>query len=240
MLHPVLPGVFLIDLPWVNAWLLAKGPDAVLIDTGTVRDRDRLLRALNKALPEAFRLHSVLLTHGHCDHAGNAAFLAERFGARLCAHAEEVPYLATRRTYIPGGLRALSPGGLLFALGERAYPVKRRAVEVVLAEGHCAETPIGPLRVVHTPGHTPGHVSYLHEAEGWLFSGDALIHVIPWLRRTGLSAPMPMFSTDMQEARRSVRRIAEIGPTALLAGHGRPLVEETAAAIRAFAQRLPA
>lgn len=239
MLLPALPGVFLIDLPWVNAWLLAKGPDAVLIDTGTVRDRSRLLSALTEALPDSFCLHAVLLTHGHCDHAGNAAYLAEQFGARLCAHAEEVPYLATRRTYVPRGLRALSPGGLLFALGERVYPVKRRAVDVVLAEGHSVETPIGPLRVIHTPGHTLGHVSYLHEAEGWLFSGDALINVIPWSRRTGLSSPMPMFTTDLEEARRSVRRIAEIGPMALLAGHGWPLVEDTAATIRAFAQRLP-
>jgi hydroxyacylglutathione hydrolase len=239
MQRPVFPGLYQIALPWTNVWLLAKGRDAVLIDCGTCRDRRRLLAALAEALPADYRLHAVLLTHGHCDHAGNAAFLAERFGARLHAHREEVPFLAARHTYIPRGLRALGPRGLIFALGEAAFPVKRRAVDVTLEEGDRVETPLGPLTVIHTPGHTPGHTAYFHEREGWLFSGDALLNVIPFIMRTGLSLPPPLFSADMPGVRRSARRIAEIGPRALLAGHGWPHQQDTAAALRAFVKTLP-
>jgi glyoxylase-like metal-dependent hydrolase (beta-lactamase superfamily II) len=232
-LHPVFPGVSLINLPWVNAWLLHKDNEAVLIDTGTRWDRKRLL----SALPRGSRFTSVLLTHGHCDHAGNAAFLADHCGARLIAHEEEVVFMETRRTYVPRGMGALSASGLLFAAGEVVFPVRRHKVDRIVQEGDRIETPIGPLTVLHTPGHTPGHVSYLHEGEGWLFSGDALINVIPWVRRTGLCLPVPVFTSDIEAGHRSARRIAELGPAALLAGHGWPLVQDTAAAIRSFIAR---
>src|SRR5205807_9685567 len=86
-----LPGVFHIDLPWTNAWLLARDGDAMLIDSGTCRDRRALVAALEQVLPSGFHLRAVLLTHAHIDHAGNAAYLAERYEARLYAHAFESP-----------------------------------------------------------------------------------------------------------------------------------------------------
>src|SRR5437773_325945 len=54
----VLPGVFHIDLPWTNAWLLARDGEAMLIDSGTCRDRSALIAALETALPDGFRLQA--------------------------------------------------------------------------------------------------------------------------------------------------------------------------------------
>ena len=67
-----------------------------------------------------------------------------------------------------------------------------------------------------------------------MFSGDALITVIPIKRRAGLSLPMPVFSKDCAAARVSAERIAEIGPSALLAGHGWPILTDTSQSIRSF------
>jgi len=110
----VFPGVTLIDLPWVNAYLLHKDRDAVLIDTGTHPDRRRVQAALSEVLPEGFRLTTVLLTHGHSDHAGNAALLADRFDAQLVAHRLEEPFVTGKKSYAPGGMRTLGPSSLLF------------------------------------------------------------------------------------------------------------------------------
>jgi glyoxylase-like metal-dependent hydrolase (beta-lactamase superfamily II) len=128
---------------------------------------------------------------------------------------------------------------MLFRLGERIYPVERGKVHACLKQGDVVETPIGELRVVHTPGHTGGHVSYFHERHGWLFSGDAILNIIPLIRKTGLSLPMAVFSIDMREAARSVKTLATLRPTALLAGHGPPHLEDTADALCRFAARLP-
>src|SRR5688572_10231008 len=114
MLHPVAPGVWQIAFPWTNAWLLARGGEAMLIDCGTRWDRKVLEKALEEAVPSGFTLRSVLLTHAHCDHAGNAAFLAEKYGAELVCHTLEEPFLATRCTYAPRGIRGFSRSGLLF------------------------------------------------------------------------------------------------------------------------------
>jgi glyoxylase-like metal-dependent hydrolase (beta-lactamase superfamily II) len=247
MLLPVFPGVFLVDLPWVNGWLLARGDEAMLIDSGTARDRpvlvDKLENGLEaQGLSAPLRLHSLLLTHGHCDHAGNMAFLAESTGAKVYAHRDEWGYLALpngrKQTYVPPGWRALSAKGLLFALGEWVWPVTRREPDYLVQEGSRIETPVGTLLVLHTPGHTPGHISFYHEREGWLFAGDALLNVVPWVRRNGISMAPPIFTSDWQQALQSGRRIAELGPSALLSGHGWAHTQNTAAAIRAyFAQR---
>jgi glyoxylase-like metal-dependent hydrolase (beta-lactamase superfamily II) len=237
MLRSVLSGVWQVDLPWTNAWILAKDGDVVLIDSGTRWDRAAVVRGLKKACPGGFRLRSVLLTHGHCDHAGNAAFLAERYGAKVYCGVEERPFLATRRTYIPPGIRAVSLSGLLFAAGEVVFPVKRRAPEVAVRQGDLVDTPLGPLSVIETPGHTPGHVSYFHGGEGWLFSGDALINVIPWIRKTGLSLPIKVFSWDVRLGAESAWKIAGLNPSAMYPGHGPPLRQDTAATICRFLEQ---
>src|SRR5436190_23888439 len=100
----VLPRVSLIDLPWTNVWILHDGNQVMVVDTGTRQDRKAVLNGLHKTLPHDFDLKSVLLTHGHCDHAGNAAYLCEEFGAKLVAGKDEAPFIATRRTYVPQGI----------------------------------------------------------------------------------------------------------------------------------------
>jgi glyoxylase-like metal-dependent hydrolase (beta-lactamase superfamily II) len=235
----VLPGVIHIDLPWTNVWALHNDKDVSLIDSGTRQDRRAILHLLVTSLPAGFRVSNVLLTHGHCDHAGNAAFLCEKFGSKLFAGRREEPFIATRKTYIPPGIGGLSPKGLVFAAAEVLFPVKRRAVDVCIQDGDEVATPIGNLRVVDTPGHTVGHISFYHEERGILFSGDALLTVIPFTRRGGMSIAPQIFSTDRTAARNSVRRLAELNPSALLAGHGWPWVEDTACAVRNYADSLP-
>jgi glyoxylase-like metal-dependent hydrolase (beta-lactamase superfamily II) len=230
----VLPGVSLIDLPQENVWVLQGGGEAALVDTGLSWSRRRLMVALDQALEPGSRLTSIFLTHGHCDHAGNAAFLARQFGAKVYCHRIEEPYVSTRRLYGRPGLHKL-----MFLIGEAVLPVRRFPVDVLVEDGDVVPSPIGPLRVIHSPGHTRGHVSYFQEGLGCLFSGDAILNVIPFARKTDLCLSPPIFTEDIVTAASSARRLAEVRPSALLSGHGWPHTENTADALQAFVRGLP-
>src|SRR5579871_2900857 len=78
LIREVAANVYEISLAWSNAYLLLADGESALIDTGLRKDRDRLLAALAHVGIRSGRLSAVYLTHAHCDHAGNAAFLAAR------------------------------------------------------------------------------------------------------------------------------------------------------------------
>jgi glyoxylase-like metal-dependent hydrolase (beta-lactamase superfamily II) len=237
-LRPVLPGVTLVDLPLVNVWLLHDDQEAFVVDTGSYWDRRALSAAIGTVLDRGIRLTGILQTHGHCDHAGNTAWLRRHHGAKVHAHAAEVPHISELRPYGPAGWRRLSRSGLLFLAGEAVFPTRRCPVDVVLHDGDVISSPIGPLRVVHSPGHTDGHVAYLQEERGWLLSGDAIINVIPWVRRTALSLAVPVFSVSMAQCAESARRLAALDASVLLPGHGWARLENTARDVRDWAERL--
>ncbi len=243
----VAEGVFRMRLAWTQVYVLTDNSstgsgDFALCDTGTRSDRMALLAALRSLGLDAKRCRAVLLTHGHCDHAGNAAFFAAR-GAVLMAHEDERRFLETCRTYVARGWRALSPVGmaqsLMFVLGELLYPVRRHRLDRALRDGERVMTPAGEWRVVHTPGHTPGHIAFWRESDGTLLSGDALLTVKPFVRRDELAVPPAIFNADTQRVPASARRLSSLEPRTLLPGHGKPLREDTAAQITAFVAALP-
>jgi glyoxylase-like metal-dependent hydrolase (beta-lactamase superfamily II) len=90
------------------------------------------------------------------------------------------------------------------------------------------------LRIVGTPGHTPGHVSVFDPSTGVLVAGDAL-------RTTGwLVGPDPQYTADQARAAESVRKLATLDVRTILPGHGAPLTSGAAEELRKLAASLPA
>ena len=234
------PNTFPIPLFWSNAYLLVEGRRAALIDTGLRRDRPALLTALQARGFGADEIEAVYLTHGHCDHAGNAAYFAER-GAKVYAHRREAPYLGLpRRTYAGNFAQSLRRpvSSLAFSIGEILYPVERRTPDILLEEGDLIDAPGGALRVVACPGHSPGHIAFYRARDAALFSGDAVMNIIPGRRTSGLHLPLRIFSSDWAQAKQSVQILAALHPQILLSGHGGPLRHETASRLAKWADSL--
>lgn len=137
-----------------NCYLLGceESGTAAIIDPGD--QGDLLLGALRKV---GLTLESVLLTHGHIDHVGAVGTLLESTGARVYLHHDEAQMLET-----------LELQARLFSLP----PPDPVPVHVWLGDGDQLLVGSITLRVLHTPGHTPGSVCFHHE--GILFSGDTL------------------------------------------------------------------
>ena len=83
-----------------------------------------------------------------------------------------------------------------------------------------------------TPGHALGHITFWQPERRIAFCGDVMMHL------AGLTLPFAPFTPDMDENRRSVRRVANLQPEAVLFGHGKPLLQNTARRVLAFADRV--
>ncbi len=238
--RPLTETIFQIPLAWSHVYALTDPGtrETTLVDTGLQKDRSRLLEALTEIGVPVEAVTRVLLTHGHCDHAGSAAFFADR-GAEIVAHRRELPFLLVpRRTYAPSGLRRLIRpiSSTLFLLGESRFPVPRLNRVMDCGEGQTFSTPAGTLEAIHTPGHTPGHTAYLDRTTGILFSGDAILNIVPVRLSTAPSLPMRVFTENWGEAKRSAKRLVSLSPRWLLSGHGVPLQRETTEVLRRWAQ----
>lgn len=127
-----------------------------LIDTGHAKSRRNLFAALGGR-----PVHTVLLTHHHEDHAGNAAAVQQAFGADVLAHTLGAEWLNR-------GVR-VSPLGLLIS---GSVP-KVRATAIVDGQEIVREG--FRLRAIHTPGHTDDHLAFHEPDRGWLFPGDLYV-----------------------------------------------------------------
>jgi glyoxylase-like metal-dependent hydrolase (beta-lactamase superfamily II) len=198
-----------------GVWLLRGYPpdmfnvylmEDVLVDAATRWARGRILRQLRRRRPRL-----VALTHCHPDHQGVARLVCRQFKAPLACHELDVP--ATE------GRAPMAPGNWILRLGMRFWAGPAARVTRVLQDGD----EIAGFRVIHLPGHTPGHIIFFRDSDRVAVAGDVLanINFITW--KPGLREPPPFFCDSAAENRASVRKLAALQPSVVCFGHGPPL-----------------
>lgn len=215
-------NVIFVGTPAPNA------KDWVLIDAGVTGTVRAILRGIENRFGKGARPNAIVLTHGHFDHVGALSELAEEWNIPIYAHGLEQPYLNGSQSYPPPDP---SVGGGLMSTLSRFYPRGpvdvSRWLAVLPADGLVPTLP--GWQWIHTPGHSPGHVSLWRESDRTLIAGDAFITTAQESayaiirQEPELHGPPMYYTTDWESARASVERLAKLDPELIITGHGPPL-----------------
>ncbi|EGK07241.1 metallo-beta-lactamase [Desmospora sp. 8437] len=227
----VLPDLYCYTDQIVNVVLVGNpdpGDHWVLVDTGMPGTANRIVDIAEKRFGENSPPQAIILTHGHFDHVGTVVDLVEKWGVPVYAHEAELPFLTGKLSYpepdgsVEGGLVAkLSP---MFP----NEPVNLGS-HVTALPGDGSIPHMSGWRWIHTPGHTPGHISLFRDQDRSLIAGDALITVKQdsiyqvITQEKELNGPPRYLTTDWDAAKKSVKKLAALKPAAMVTGHGHPL-----------------
>ncbi|HEY1188240.1 MAG TPA: MBL fold metallo-hydrolase [Gemmata sp.] len=226
------PDVFRVPLSIVNAYLIGSPLSTdrgwVLVDAGLSVSGAAIVATAAAAFGPRARPAAIVLTHGHFDHVGSVQSLAELWDAPVFAHPLELPYLTGRSDYPPPDPAV---GGGAMALLSPLY--SRRCIDLsarVRALPDDGGVPYLPgWRWVHTPGHTPGHVSLFRDADRVLIAGDAFVTtkqeslIAALFKPQAIHGPPAYFTTDWKAAGESVQALAALDPEVAATGHGVPM-----------------
>ena len=149
-----------------NVFLISNGVNCILVDTSVKNKWGSLNKKISKLCEEGAALTSLILTHSHFDHVGNAASVKEKYGAKVIAHRNEAGNLSKGKTSLPKGTILLTKWFDVF--GEKAaQSVKYEPVKYdVLVDDRYDLNEMGfNAYIMHTPGHTEGSVSVIIDDE---------------------------------------------------------------------------
>jgi len=200
----------------------------VLIDAGIPGRSGAIMRYASDRFAPGVPPTAIILTHGHFDHVGTLEKLAAEWNAPIFAHPLELPYLNGQASYPPADPTV---GGGLMARLSVFYP--RGPIDVsrwLYPLPEDGSVPAMPgWRWLHTPGHTPGHISLWRESDRTIIAGDAFITTnqesayAVVTQKPELHGPPMYYTQNWDEAEVSVQKLAALDPELVITGHGPPL-----------------
>lgn len=228
----VVSGLYQLSNGGINAFLIDEGDRGLtLIDAGFPKHAQALTEDIQSIGRGTSDLTRVLLTHAHPDHLGSAKHLAgETTPIGLHPEDSEIARAGIIHPTMVAGPGVIN--GLLFRLVIPRKPAEFPAFEpdVTLADGDVIDV-AGGLEVIHTPGHTSGHVSLLWKRDrGLLITGDAASNVV------GLNYMLGYDDVAMGKA--SLEKLADRDFEAAVFGHGKPIVSRASSRFAAKFGRL--
>jgi len=218
-------NIYQISLGWVNAFVI-EDDGLTLVDTGTKGSAGKIFSAIKNAGKNPYDIKRIILTHAHPDHAGSAEEIKRILGIPVMAHSEDAKIMrygiACRKEI------CLTPGLKNWLIYELAIKRSGINIEPVSIDEHLNDRDLLPLlggvRVIHTPGHSKGHISLLAENEEVLIAGDLLSN------STGLG--LSVIYENMAEGISSILNVTNLDFDKMVFGHGKPILKDAGSIMR--------
>lgn len=210
----IIDNVFVVPGVVSNTYLLIDADGLTVIDSGLPRSQKKILDYVASLGKSAQDVKRIILTHSDIDHVGGLAALCKATGAHTYASQIEADAIAAGKPS-----RMIQPSGfsmrrVLFSLMRPFMKAAPFQVDEIVKDGQTLQA-LGGLRVIETPGHTPGHISLFAPALGLLFCGDSMV-----TDENGIHGSRPGVTWDEAKARESQRKQATLGARIVCSGHG--------------------
>lgn len=211
-------SIYQISLGAVNTFVIEDN-GLTLVDTGFKNSKDKIFAAIRKAGKNPENIRQIILTHSHPDHSGSAADIRRTLNIPVYAHPEDAALLEAG---IGGRLpHQPSPGFLNWILFNLFIKNSPNETEVCTVEFRISDHDIipiaGGIQIIHTPGHSKGHIALLVKNEGVLIAGDICANLM------GLG-----YSTvyeDREVGVKSILKAASLDFDTAVFGHGNPVMD---------------
>lgn len=230
----VLPDLYCYTNKIVNLCFVGNRSEVgefILVDAGMPKSANEIVTEVAERFGEKNHPKAIVLTHGHFDHVGSLVELLEKWDVPVYAHELELPYLIGEKDYPPGDPTV--DGGLVSELSPM-FP--NHGINI---KGNINKLPTdGTIptmkgwKWIHTPGHTPGHISLFREQDRALIAGDAFVTVKQeslykvMIQQKEISGPPKYYTTDWDAAFESVKKLQALKPRIAITGHGLPMSDE--------------
>lgn len=203
----------------VPCYLLKSESGFLLIDSGDSSDCGQLEKVLEQEGVKPGNLKLIILTHGDFDHVGNAAFLRQKYGAKVAMHKDDAEMVISGNQ---GSGRKEKPDRITFfgkfIMFLSAHFIKPGAFHTftpdLYVEDDDSLMEYGfDARILHLPGHSRGSIGVL-TADGSLFCGDLLMNMV--------RPALHFMIDDLADCRASIARLRSLGVKVIYPGHGKP------------------
>lgn len=211
-----------INFGGVNCYLIKTDTSYILIDNGYPAKCAYLEKELESSGCKPGNLRLVVLTHGDHDHAGNSAFLQDKYGAKIAMHADDS--VMVERGDMSWGrkskpdrfsiiFRAMSLMSFFFKTGEFETFIP----DIYIDENFDFSHYQFDAKVIHIPGHSKGSLGILI-SDGSLFCGDFLYNFF--------GKPHLEFCDNLADFNTSVEKLKSYKINTFYSGHGKPFTME--------------
>lgn len=241
----IAPGIHHFDTGSFNWYVIAEGGRLTLVDAGFPGHYETFLAGIRSLGNDLRDLDAILLTHAHADHTGFAERLRQETRVPVFVHEDDRRSIG-RVLQLPwwgllsNAWRPFVRSMLGHAIGAGVFSMPSIREARTFRDGDVIDVP-GKPHVLHTPGHTPGEVSFYLPERRVLISGDTLVTRNLMTGTPGdPQLPHRLLNDNDTKARRSLDRLRELGHVTVLPGHGNPWTGSMSEAIEGARRAPPA
>lgn len=210
-------NIYLLSLGSVNTFVIEDN-GLTLIDTGLPGSKDKIFNSLEKAGKNPADIKQIILTHCHTDHAGGAAALVNELNVPVFAHTIDAELIEQGISSRP---MTLTPGiinWMVYQLFIKKAVKTISPVKVIDLNDDDILPIAGGIQIIHTPGHSAGHIALLIKEQGVLIAADICANF-------GSLAYSTLYE-DILLGQKSILKAAAFSFDKALFGHGGPLLKD--------------